>query len=396
MKRNFIVIVFSVALFSFAQIAPAEENPIQEIKSHVVVKGDTLWDISGKFLSDPFKWPELWKRNAEIKNPHLIYPGDVVRLTENGFEIIPAGAVAPEEAAKEEPAPEEIVEETPASKEAAEEEPVREEVVEEASVPEEIVEETGAPEPEEAAVAEAMVEKFVIEPPAAKKFISSFLKRNGFMTKTALDASGVLVKSKDNRLYLDKGTVVYMSFKDPSMVDIGDKYSVFKAGGKIFHPKTGRYFGNTIEIFGAVEITGVDGKTVEGKVVEADRELQIGDRLMPYEMPLREVEFSGAENEVSALIVATRENITEIAKNDVVFIDKGSNDGLKPGNVLNVYREKAKVQNPLKKSEKMDIPSGHVGSILIVKTAEKSSTAIVLKLSESILIGDSARTVAAK
>ena len=151
-----------------------------------------------------------------------------------------------------------------------------------------------------------------------------------------------------------------------------------------------------IEISGAVEVTDVNGKIVEGKVVETDMEFQIGDRLIPYEMPLKEIEFIDAENEVSAVIVATHEDITEIAKNDVIFLDKGGNDGLKPGNVLNVYREKAKVRNPLNKSEKLDIPSDRIGSIVVVRTAEKSSTAIVLKVSESLLIGDAARTAAAK
>ncbi len=364
MRNKFIVSVFSIALLSFVRIAAAEEIQIPETKSHIVVKGDTLWDISGKFLSDPFKWPELWKLNAEIKNPHLIYPGDVVRLTPNGFEIIPARTIVLKEAAEEAPVPEEVT--TP-------EKPA-----------------------EEPALAEEAPKLASEEVTTATKLVSAFLKRNGFMTKVALDASGVLVKSKDSRLYLEKGTVVYMSFKEPSTVNIGDRYSVFKVGKRIFHPKTKKYFGNVIEISGAVEVTDVNGKTVEGKVVETDMEFQIGDRLIPYEMPLKEIEFIDAENEVSAVIVATHEDITEIAKNDVIFLDKGGNDGLKPGNVLNVYREKAKVRNPLNKSEKLDIPSDRIGSIVVVRTAEKSSTAIVLKVSESLLIGDAARTAAAK
>ena len=368
MRNKFIVSVFSIALLSFVRIAAAEEIQIPETKSHIVVKGDTLWDISGKFLSDPFKWPELWKFNAEIKNPHLIYPGDVVRLTPNGLEIIPARTIVLKEAAEEASAPEEVVEEAPAPEKSAEEPALAEEAP--LLTPEEV--------------------------PAATKLVSSFLKRNGFMTKVALDASGVLVKSKDSRLYLEKGTVVYMSFKEPSTVNIGDRYSVFKVGKRIFHPKTKKYFGNVIEISGAVEVTDVNGKTVEGKVVETDMEFQIGDRLIPYEMPLKEIEFTPAENEVSAVIVATHEDITEIAKNDVIFLDKGGNDGLKPGNVLHVYRENAKVRNPLNKSEKLDIPSDRIGSIVVVRTAEKSSTAIVLKVSESLLIGDAARTAAAK
>lgn len=400
MRKKITFLIFSAALFSFAQIASAQ-NEIPETKTHVVVKGDTLWDISGKFLSDPFKWPELWKRNAGIKNPHLIYPGDVVRLTENGFEIVPAKAIEPQEAV-EEPAPKEAMEEAPEAIEAAVPEEAAEE--EETAAPEESVEEAVEPEPgamEEAPVeagteAVEMEEELAEETPVVKKFSSSFLKRGGFMTKAEIEASGVLVKSKDGRLYLDKGTIVYMAFKDPSTAEIGDRYSVFKTGKKVSHPRTKRYFGNTIDILGAVEVTGVSGKTVEGKVVETEMEFKIGDRLIPYEAPHGEIEIIGAEEEVSAVIVAAREGMTEIAKDDIVFLDKGDNDGLKPGNVLNVYREKAKAQNPLKKKEDMDIPSDNIGSMLIVRTTEKNSTAIVLKATESILIGDAARAVAAK
>ena len=57
-------------------------------KIYTIIKGDTLWDISERFLEDPFKWPVLWKRNTYIRNPHLIYPGDTVKITPQGIEVI--------------------------------------------------------------------------------------------------------------------------------------------------------------------------------------------------------------------------------------------------------------------------------------------------------------------
>ena len=81
--KNIALVLFSLLAFNTATADTLAINP-DHPETYTVVKGDTLWDISGKFLSEPWRWPDLWKNNPQIQNPHLIYPGDRVSLVYKG------------------------------------------------------------------------------------------------------------------------------------------------------------------------------------------------------------------------------------------------------------------------------------------------------------------------
>jgi hypothetical protein len=349
--------LFSAIIFVLPGESLAEEP-------YTVKKGDTLWDISGRFLKDNFKWPDLWKKNPQIKNPHLIYPGDIVNLAEvlvaspELAPLLPVKMLLPEE---EKPLP-----------------PLK--VIK--LVPE-------AAPPEEPPVEEAAVEEIPVE--VEKRFVSSILARNGFLTKKKLEESAVVLKSKNGKLNMDKGTEVFLSFKEGFAVKAGDRFTVFTERERIYHPETKMHIGNVIENLGALTITRAE-ETVEGVIDSTNAEITAGAKLLPYEKPVAEVVLKEASASISGVIVASLEGKEEISESDIVYIDRGEADGLTVGNTLEISRARAPIKDPLKKDKQLSPEPLALGRAIVIKTNDSASTAFILESSESILIGDRVKT----
>jgi hypothetical protein len=178
-----------------------EQEP--EVIYHRIVPRDTLWDISEYYLKDPFKWPNVWKINPFIDNPHLIYPGDTVRLTPGGVQVL-----APDDIDKEaeglgkvglEPSDETLVLEPEPGAEAA-----------------------PAPAPKAAVVRDHA------------------MARSGFVTETEFQASGAIIGPEEKKILMNSGDKVFVSFKEKEGIDQGSRYTIYNVGRKIKHPDTGR------------------------------------------------------------------------------------------------------------------------------------------------------------
>ncbi len=312
--------------------ADAQEKPY-----HIVEKGDTLWDISKRYLEDPFKWPELWNNNKHIKNPHLIYPGDVIRLV-------------PEDVA--------IVESLPVKR----------------------LEEKKKARPVEVKKEETVKRLTFAYPRMA---------RSGFVTKKVLDESGVILRAKRKKLLLVKGDEVFVSLKDEGAKQ-GQRFVLYRKLNKVNHPVTGEYMGNIVENIGILRIVK-PGEPAEAIIEESFSEVEVGTRFLPYRKLPRKVALEEPSTTVEGVIVATLENKQELAKYDIIYIDKGSVDGLKRGNLLEIYRRKERVEDPLKQKE-VQIPSELVGIALVIDTVDDTSTAIVIKSYREIRVGDRINT----
>src|SRR3990172_5990343 len=185
-----IVMMIGVLSFCFAFSLLAQEKQEGE-GIYTIKKGDTLWDISSKFLKDPFLWPKLWQINPYITNPHWIYPGQPLKLSPL------------EEAKKEEP------------KKAVEEKPKEGEMKKEEAPPVEKKPEVAEAKPEEKPT-------FFLENRSA-----------GFISNLRLKGIGMILDNKDGKHLLGDDDIVYVAFKTAEPISVGGKYTVIRDSGYV-------------------------------------------------------------------------------------------------------------------------------------------------------------------
>jgi hypothetical protein len=228
-----IVTMIGVLSFCFASTLLAQEKQEGE-GIYTIKKGDTLWDISSKFLKDPFLWPKLWQTNPYITNPHWIYPGQPLKLSPL------------EEVKKEEP------------KKAVEEKPKEE----------------APPVEKKPEVAEAKPE----EKP------TDFLERRnaGFISDLRLKGIGIIVDNKDQKQLLGDDDIVYVAFRTAEPIAVGGKYTVIRDGGYVRHPVSQKRIGIRYKVVGNIQVIDQFGNFHTAKVIESFDAIVKGDLIHPY------------------------------------------------------------------------------------------------------------------
>lgn len=383
MTVGFIIIIISGD--SIAQEAVKKEEPqqaqkgelqIPEERKYLVKEGDTLWDISTSVMKDPFLWPRLWKDNKYIINPDLIYPGNVI--------ILPG-----EEIAVTEIAPEPIKE---APKEA---EPVKK--TEEASAP--VAEEAAPPVEEEAAAPAA-------EPEVARKEARPFtlegvgvlsdetlLFSSGFVV-SRLEDKGVIIGSWDKKVILSDNDVIYINRKNNPAIANGDKYTVYKVVRQVIHPITEKKVGYLVKILGVVQITDVKKDVATGAIIRSFDYIGYGDKLMPYKKAAVTDELlkeKASARKLRGYIVEVKDEKIQNAQLDVVYIDKGTRDGVTIGERFVVVRPGLKTSK-YSPGEGMKLPGQIVGELKVLSVQEGTAAALILNSVRTITKGDIVET----
>ncbi len=323
-------IVFAVFMSLLPLLVPLAAGAQSEKPTiYVVKKGDTLWGLSDRFLQDPFYWPNLWARNQVITNPHLIYPGQRVRIYPDRIEFIE------EETATATPAPPEQV--------------------------------------------------------APEKFFT-VSGSEGFLLETDLNASGTILQADHNRLVVGQEDYVYTDIGTELGARSGDKYSILKRVKKVYHPETGSFIGYKFLPLGSLELVDLEAKSSRAIITNSYLEISPGAKLVPYRDNRREVSLKAAKTSLDGFIVETKMGTITIGKEDIVYLDLGKTQGVEVGNMLYVVRD-VPVDETFVKRDAGTLPQLLLGAVVVVEVSDKTSTALVVKSVETIYLGDKVKLI---
>ncbi len=321
-KMRFILLGVILSLL-ISSVALSETEEITEYK---VMKGDTLWDISGKELGDAFLWPKVWQENPEIANPDRIYPGRTIK--------IPLRLMRKEAA------------EEPVAQPAGKKEQVKE-----------------IPKKEEAAPAPVPLAQLVDE---------AHLMSTGYIADSVHSVGEITGAPSDNNVFGD-GDIVYVSLDAPAK--IGDKFYVIRREEEVRHPATGKRLGYLIEVLGVATVDRFEFGQTMAKITRVFNAIKTGDLLDTYHdmTPPLTTGLYRTPN-IDGYVVSLKSGIVAASNLDIVYIDKGSDDGIEVGDMLRTVEVGTH-----------KVPSG---KIQVLNSRQKTSAAIVRENYKPIMVGN--------
>ncbi len=318
---------------SQAQAATVRDNVPS---TYVVVSGDTLWDISGRFLREPWLWPEVWRANPQIKNPHLIYPGDRISLYyENG-----------EPRLRLERGQGGVVKLSPSIRKI----PKREAV-----------------------------------PPIPLEKISAFLTDHRVVKPEEIEGVPYIVAGDDTRLISGAGDTIYARGQWGSY----DTYSVYRKGDRYVDPDTQEFLGLEMVSIGDVKLERQEGDIGVMRVLSSNREILNGDLLLPADGGAITTSFQPQPpaEDTGGIILAAPDGLRNIGRNDIVALNRGSREGIEPGYVFGVERRGETIEDPVT-GESITLPGEEGGLLMVFRIYEKVSYALVMQAGRPLSVGD--------
>ena len=334
---------------SFETITYEPEYP----QTYIVQKGDTLWDISSVFLRDPWHWPEIWFKNPQVENPHLIYPGDelaiiyiggerrvqIVRRGEDG-QILSIGGTSGMKVVKLSPR-------------------VRTHAID-ASIP-----------------------SIPIDS------IRHLLSRPLIIEKEELDNSAYVISSVDAHLINSVNDRLYVRKLDTNSGN--GRYQIFRPNKPLHDPTTDELLGYEAIYVGETKLLlGGDPATVQ--VTKSVREILRNDRVLPIDNTNFERDFfpKPPGTQVRGEVLSLLDAISMLGQYQTLAINLGSRDGIETGNLLVVKRVGAVIPDFEEEDPtfKLKLPNERIGLVMIIRSFEKMSYALVMEASRPIVVTD--------
>lgn len=348
---------------------PTSEISANAPDEYAVKRGDTLWAISGLFLKHPWRWPELWGMNLnDIKNPHLIYPGQKLYLERaNGRASLRTRQSTNGQI------PTETIRLSPRTR-------------------------------YEGLAKEAL-------PTLNSQFIEPFLAEPVIVDENGLNSAPRIVATQEGRVLLTRGDRAYA--RGPSGAALVDDptqqkkaYRVFRNATPLKDPVTGEVLGFEAQYVGKAllsrgestqESTDKEGKihmdivpaTID--IMAAKEEMRVGDRLLPEpELQLLSYVPRAPSDPMDGRVVSVYGSaVANVAQNQVVAINLGSRDGIESGHVLAILTDGARIIDKTDAARTaLKLPDERNGLLMVFRTFERLSYALILDITDSVKVGD--------
>ncbi|MFW6011440.1 MAG: LysM peptidoglycan-binding domain-containing protein [Desulfosalsimonas sp.] len=322
------VIVLILAALVTAGSAEAGDIEDHIIKTetgfyYTVQKGDTLWDLSERFSDTPWQWPDLWQYNPDLPNPHLIYPGQRIRIYNKTFHGEKESRLEPEKQEKE---------------------------------------------------------------PDKDYFAFSSINSVGFIREKAAEPSGTLFQSMGDKWFLSQDDRVYIRPEPGSDLSVGDTFFLHRTISPVRHPESNRRMGVQHLLTGIVEITDIKENLAIGNIMASFREILEGDKLIPFMVREQKLELKPGVSDIEARIIKSEDDWRAMGEHIIAFIDKGSDHGIEIGQqyqVLYPVMEKPGARS----TEARELEREEMGSVIVLHTEDKASTVLITESKQDLSRG---------
>ena len=336
-----------------------EPEPVETVvyeaeypETYIVQEGDTLWDISTVFLRDPWFWPEIWFKNPQVENPHLIYPGDTLAIIYVGgqrkVQILSRGADGS------------VLSQTSDGLKIVKVDPrVRSKSI------------------------DATIPSIPIDS------IRHLIERPLIIDEDTLNKSAYVLTSFDNHLINSINDKLYVRNLDTSTGS--GRYQIYRPNRPLYDPITDELLGYEALYVGESKLL-LRGDPATIRVTNSDREILRDDRVMPMDNTNFERDFfpRPPSTEVSGEIVALLDAISQTGVYQTIAINLGQRDGLESGNVLRIRRagEIVRDDNEEDPRFRVKLPNESVGMAMVIRSFEKMSYALIMEADIPISVKD--------